>query len=102
MISKVGIEEYCDVSQIGQGLVRSRHFSPGVTTDNDLRLSINLGLSSSLMLMNVSLFVLYWGFSCSAVPLAVVMFWVRARVRFPTIELKTGFSEASCADSNPL
>jgi hypothetical protein len=67
MISKVGIEEYCDVSQIGQGLARARHFSPGVTTDNDLRLSINMCLSSSLMLMKVSLFVLYWGFNCSAV-----------------------------------
>ncbi len=76
MISKVGIEEYCDVSQIGQGLARARHFSPGVTTDNDLRLSINMCLSSSLMLMKVSLFVLYWGFNCSAVPLTVVMFWV--------------------------
>jgi hypothetical protein len=45
MISKVGIEEYCDVSQIGKGLARARHFSPDVTTDNNLRLSINLGLS---------------------------------------------------------
>ena len=53
---------------------RPIHFSPGVTTDTDFRLSINLGLSSSLILMNVSLFVLYWGFSCSAVPLTVVMF----------------------------
>jgi hypothetical protein len=102
MISKVGIEEYCDVSQIGQGLARARHFSPGVTTDNDLRLSINMGLSSSLMLMKVSLFVLYWGFNCSAVPLTVVMFWVRAGVRFPIIELKTGFSDTSCTDNNPL
>ena len=74
MISKLGIEEYFDVSQIGHGPFRPVHFSPGVTTDTDFRLSINLGLSSSLILMNVSLFVLYWGFSCSAVPLTVVMF----------------------------
>jgi hypothetical protein len=37
MISKVGIEEYCDVSQIGQGLPGARHFLPGVTTENEFR-----------------------------------------------------------------
>jgi hypothetical protein len=74
MISKLGIEEYFDVSQIGHGTFRPLHFSPFFTTDNDLSWSINLGLSSSLILMKVSLLILYWGLSRSAVPLAVVMF----------------------------
>ena len=34
-----------------------------------------MGLSSALLLMNMSLFVSYWGFSCcTAVPLAAVLF----------------------------
>jgi hypothetical protein len=75
MISKVGIKEYCDATQVVHGRLSAVHFSLGITTDNDFRKSINLGLSSSLILMNVSLFVLYWGFSCSAaVPLTVVIF----------------------------
>lgn len=57
MISIVGVSEYSDVSKIGQR--PERHFSPGVTTENDFRTSINLGLSSSIILMKVSLFVLY-------------------------------------------
>jgi hypothetical protein len=48
MISKLGLAEYCNLSQIGHGL--RPHFSPCVTTDADLSWSINLGLSSSLIL----------------------------------------------------
>ena len=36
MVSKVGIEEAYDYIQIGHGPVFPGHFSPGVTTDNDL------------------------------------------------------------------
>jgi hypothetical protein len=79
------------------------HFLFGVTAKyDDLYQSINLGLSSSLILMNVSLSLLNWVRSCSTVPLAVVMFWVRSRVRLPTIVIKTGFFDASCNDNSPL
>jgi hypothetical protein len=40
MISKLGIAEYCDLSQIGHGL--RPHFSPSVTTNADSSWSINL------------------------------------------------------------
>ena len=73
MISKLGVAEYCDLSQIEQKTFRP-HFSFCVTTDADLSWSISLGLSSSLILINVSLFPLYWGLSSSTVPLIVVMF----------------------------
>ena len=72
MISKLGKAEYCGLSQIAHGF--RPHFSGCVTTDADLSWSISLGLSSSLILMNVSLFILYLGLSCSTVPLIVVMF----------------------------
>jgi hypothetical protein len=39
----LGIEEYFDASQIGHGTFRALHFSPGVTTNNDLSWSASLG-----------------------------------------------------------
>ena len=55
MISKLGIKENSDSIFIGHG-GPGAHFSPGVTIDIDLIRSISLGLSSSSILMEVSLF----------------------------------------------
>ena len=59
IISRLDAKEYCELIQIGHGPFKPLHFSPGVTTAKDLAWSISLGLSSSLMLMNVSLFMSY-------------------------------------------
>ena len=59
IISKLGVKEYCELIQVEHWPFKPLHFSPGVTMDKDLAWSISLGLSSSLMLMKVSLFMSY-------------------------------------------
>ena len=61
MISMLGNNENCEFTQIGHGPDRPLHFSPGITSEEDLSLSTCLVLSSSLILMRVSLFISYWG-----------------------------------------
>ena len=36
IISRLGVKEYCELIQIGQGPSKPLHFSPGFTTDKDL------------------------------------------------------------------
>jgi len=78
MISRLGVKENCELIQIGHEPDKPLHFSSGVTTAKDLAWSISLGLSSSLMLMNVSLFMSYWlVFSLLSVPFIKVMSCIR-------------------------
>ena len=75
IISRLGVKEYCELIQIGHGPFKPLHFLSGVTTAKDLAWSSSLGLSSSLMLMKVSLFMSYWlVFSLLSVPFIKVMF----------------------------
>lgn len=70
MIPKIGIEEKYDLTMMGHRSPGA-HFSPGVTTDRELILITNLGLSSSSIFMKVSLLILYWGLSRSEIVEAI-------------------------------